>query len=586
MDRLPRTPSSEFAQLLNVAFAIPWLLASNAPPSATYFNQVAAVLAWSVWILYITGAAVNEGASAELRVRRSRMVWCSALVLCVLAPLASWLPWSFALSSSCFIAAGIIVATAACSAGPLTAHKAAFVAGCLGLVIAGCGSTVVGLIQVFVPSLPDGNWIALTSVEGRAVGNLRQPNHLCTLFLWGVVAVTWLGEDRPSRRIGCLWLAAMMLFGIVLTGSRSGILGVLILALWGLLDKRLSCPSRTSLMCSPMAYVVFWAAMSLWSQHGKRTIGATGRFTTTGDISSSRFAIWSNTLDLIRAHPGTGVGFGEFNFAWTLTEFPSRPTAFFDHTHNLPLQFAVELGLPLAALVLGLLGWGLWRAWCNCLRPTEPDGAPSPQRAAFVMLVLILVHSMLEYPLWYAYFLLPSAFLFGLCLATPSVAGSAQASARRNWGIHHLLRAGAIAMMLGALYSVYDYMRVVVIFAPPENAAPLEERIAIGQRSVFFSHHADYAAATTSNDPAIALAAARRAAHYLLDTRLMMAWANALHTTGDTERAKYLAQRLAEFRNPMSEPYFVPCKDPSLSDAQRPYQCFAPQRKFTFEDFR
>ena len=27
--------------------------------------------------------------------------------------------------------------------------------------------------------------------------------------------------------------------------------------------------------------------------------------------------------------------------------------AFFDHTHNLPLQFAVELGLPLALLVLG-----------------------------------------------------------------------------------------------------------------------------------------------------------------------------------------------------------------------------------------
>jgi O-antigen ligase len=34
--------------------------------------------------------------------------------------------------------------------------------------------------------------------------------------------------------------------------------------------------------------------------------------------------------------------------------------AFFDHTHNLPLQLAVELGLPLASLVLGLLLWGLW----------------------------------------------------------------------------------------------------------------------------------------------------------------------------------------------------------------------------------
>ena len=77
-----------------------------------------------------------------------------------------------------------------------------------------------------------------------------------------------------------------------------------------------------------------------------------------GDISSSRFGIWRNTLALIRAHPWLGVGFGEFNFAWTLTPFPGRPVAFFDHTHNLPLQLAVELGLPLAAAGAGAAGVG------------------------------------------------------------------------------------------------------------------------------------------------------------------------------------------------------------------------------------
>jgi Virulence factor membrane-bound polymerase, C-terminal/O-Antigen ligase len=340
-----------------------------------------------------------------------------------------------------------------------------------------------------------------------------------------------------------------------------------------------------------VVYVGLWAVASALAGLNRLAFGGAVRSYAIGDISSSRFAIWSNTLELIRLHPWFGVGFGEFNFAWTLTEFPNRPVAFFDHTHNLPLQFAVELGLPLAALVLGLLGWGLWRAWRNCLRPPEPDGTPSPQRAAFVMLVLILVHSMLEYPLWYAYFLLPTVFLFGLCLATPRAATVAEDVAedpagQRRWGMRHVLRAGAVLMLVGALYSVYDYMRVVVIFAPPESAAPLSERIAIGQRSTFFSHHADYAAATTSDDPAVALPAARRAAHYLLDTRLMMAWANALNATGDTERAKYLAQRLVEFRNPLSEPYFAPCRDPDLSSAQRPYQCFAPQRRFSFEDFR
>ena len=36
------------------------------------------------------------------------------------------------------------------------------------------------------------------------------------------------------------------------------------------------------------------------------------------------------------------------------------------------------------------------------------------ERAAFVIVFLVAVHSMLEYPLWYSYFLLPTAFAFGV----------------------------------------------------------------------------------------------------------------------------------------------------------------------------
>ena len=72
-----------------------------------------------------------------------------------------------------------------------------------------------------------------------------------------------------------------------------------------------------------------------------------------------RAEVWRNAITLIAMHPWSGVGFGEFNLAWTLSPFPERSPQFFDHTHNLPLQLAVELGLPLAALVTGLLLWAL-----------------------------------------------------------------------------------------------------------------------------------------------------------------------------------------------------------------------------------
>ena len=570
-----------------LALAVPMLVAFNMPPSATYFNQALAMLGWGGWMVLLAKAAPDRGSPLPREASAAFPALALLAVAALAAPMWAGLPWALALSNAALLAAAGLAATRGASACRVGKGASVFTAFCIALVLAGLVSSVIGIIQVFAPGLADGDWIARTSVEGRAVGNLRQPNHLCSLLLWAIVAAVWLGEARVLRRAFSLALAAPLLFVVVLSGSRSGVIGAAMLVLWGLLDSRLTRPSRMALLLAPVAYGLFWLGASAWAQQGQHVFGGTGRFSTGGDISRSRFGIWSNTLDLIRSHPWAGVGFGEFNFAWSLTEFPNRPVAFFDHTHNLPLQFAVELGLPLAAMVLALLGWALWSAARNCLLPTHPTLPLSPQRAALMMVLLVLVHSLLEYPLWYAYFLLPAAFAFGICLGNPSErsevqGGSAPAPQDRfGW-----LQAASLALMLGAAYSLYDYMRVVVIFAPPDNAAPLTERIALGQRSVFFSHHADYAAATTSQDPTIALQGAQRAAHYLLDTRLMMAWANALQATGDTERAKYVAQRLKEFRNPQSEAYFAPCKDTALKDTQKPYQCFAPQRKFTFEDFR
>jgi O-antigen ligase len=239
----------------------------------------------------------------------------------------------------------------------------AFRALCLGMIAAGVASSLVGIVQVFAPDWPDGDWIARTYIAGRAVGNLRQPNHLSSLLVWASIAAVWLSETGVLRRWVGAALAALFIFVIVLSASRTGTVSVGLLAVWAVLDKRLSRPTRRLLLLAPVAYGVFWLGTSAWADYSHHVFGGETRFSTKGDISSSRWGIWSNTLSLIAMHPWAGVGFGEFNFAWTLTPFPGRPVAFFDHTHNLVLQFAVELGVPLAALVLALLGWALWSAW-------------------------------------------------------------------------------------------------------------------------------------------------------------------------------------------------------------------------------
>ncbi len=110
------------------------------------------------------------------------------------------------------------------------------------------------------------------------------------------------------------------------------------------------------------------------------------------------------------------------------------------------------------------------------------------------MVLLMALHSQLEYPLWYAYFLLPTAFAWGLCLGRPQGAAAAHAPPDRGrW----LLASGA-AMVVAAVAMVWDYSRVVAIFAPPiDSTATLADRIIEGRHSWFFAHHADYALVTT-----------------------------------------------------------------------------------------
>jgi hypothetical protein len=137
-------------------------------------------------------------------------------------------------------------------------------------------------------------------------------------------------------------------------------------------------------------------------------------------------------------------------------------------------------------------------------------------------------------------------------------------------------------------------MRVVAIFAPPAGAGPLEQRIADGRRSVLFSHHASYAEATTDDGPRSSMSPFAEAPHYLLDSRLLMAWAIALDAHGQTDKARYVAARLKEFRNPTVDQFFVPCL-PSSAPATastaatdpgpQPFQCQGPTKAYRYEDF-
>lgn len=567
-----------------LAVAAPMLLAYNTSPSSTFLNQALACGGWGLFLWTLATLPGGIGLAPREGMRR---LWPALLPvgLVALAALSSTvfggLPGSLGASALALLACTALalwVGASLTHAGRLAAVMPVW---CVALVVAGVLSSLVSLVQVFAPGWADGVWVAATSLPGRASGNLRQPNHLSTLVLWSLVALAWVQSARRDLSVFTAPLALLMVGAVALSASRTGLVGVCLLGLWGLADRRMPARSRWLLVAMPLMYGVVWYALTHFGTSLEHPFGGAARFTTDGDISSSRFAIWSDTLGLITRHPWFGVGFGEFNRAWSLTPFPHRPLAFFDHTHNLPLQFAVELGLPLAALLVGVLAWALWRAHTAAGRAAADDVVGL--RCAFMVVLLVAVHSQLEYPLWYAYFLLPTAFALGLCLgAGPPAAPAPTASPLRSW----ILQVCGAALVAGSVQAVVDYWKVVVIFSPGAGAAPLAERIEAGQRSVYFAHHAHYAAATVAPRPSTAMPSFQAASHYLLDTRLMLAWAKAYAEAGDLDRARHLADRLREFRNAASVPFFEACAEPPPAEEPPPFQCRPAERAMDDRDFR
>lgn len=561
-----------------LAAGVPALLTWNLPPSATLINQAAAFVGWAAFVLLVAMAP-----SAQAR------AWPPTLLalLAALGAIAAAATMHFTqregpgLATIGTLAAAAVMlwaGAAARRAGHARLLMRAFWMGWLGV---GMVSTAIGILQVFAPDAVDGAWIETSRLPGRAVGNLRQPNHLASLLLWSSVAAAALWQTRVVRAPAAVLMSAIILFGIVLTASRTGVVGVLLLSAWGGLDRRLHRGVRALLAALPLLYVAGWLGMSAWAERYHEAFGGQARIAG-GGLSTVRWSIWSDALTLIGRHPCAGVGVGEFNLAWTLTPFPNRTSAFFDHTHNLPLQLIIELGIPLGTFVVVVLAWALWRAFAASREVQGADG--TALRAAFVMLLVIALHSMLEYPLWYAYFLLPTALLLGLCLGRTPDDGSPSVPAPGARKARPLVVA-ALLVILGGFATVFDYLSVVPIFEPPANAAPLAERIARGQRSLLFAHHADYAAATTAAHPGEQLDAIERAAHHLLDARLMMAWARALHERGDIERARHVAARLREFHNPQAAEFFAVCERAPAPGAARPFQCDPPTVALDWRDF-
>lgn len=393
-----------------------------------------------------------------------------------------------------------------------------------GWLLAAGLSSAIALLQYSGHAAGFAPWVSPASA-GLAYGNLRQPNQYATLSNLGLAVLVWRAGAAPAP--GRLALAAggglavLMALGNAASSSRTGLLQLLLVGLWALLWLRPAEPAarwRVRVLCglALLAYGLAVLGLPWWS--GPEVSRAL--LTRLGDTAvvncSSRVTLWANALTLLGEHPWRGWGWGELDYGHYLTLFPSaRFCDILDNAHNLPLHLAVEAGLPAGLLLCGGVLWGVWRA-----RPWRERAVL--RQLAWLVLALLALHSLLEYPLWYGPFQMALGLALGLLwpVRAPGHASNRlSALADTRWF--------AMILLACVVYAAWDYRRISQVYLAPEARAPVyrERPLEAAQASWLFANQVAFARLTTltltADNAAEAHALAGRLLHYSPEPRVI-----------------------------------------------------------------
>jgi O-antigen ligase len=339
-------------------------------------------------------------------------------------------------------------------------------------LLAALVSSLFGLMQYFDLAQHFHPWVS-SSALGEAYANLRQRNQYATLMNIGLAALLWWSVHISWRQVVSGWSAAgtwlsaaMLALGNAASSSRTGLLELMLLLgmalYWGAWRHRLA---GRVVIVAVLSYGVAALTLPLLVGVESGSRGVFSRFQNTGPECAGRLTLWRNMLHLISQHPWSGWGWGELDYAHFMTDYEGpRHCEMLDNAHNLPLHLAVELGLPVALLICGSVIWLIWRA-----RPWREMA--SARQMAWMVLAMILLHSMLEYPLWYG----PFQMAFGLSLGLLWLSGKAAASQVPAMGMRGLFlwqRMLGLVFLAGVVYAAWDYHRISQIYLPPEQRLP------------------------------------------------------------------------------------------------------------------
>lgn len=269
---------------------------------------------------------------------------------------------------------------------------------------------VGGLLSALIVALQiTGKNLMPYIVPAKAVGygaNLMQINHLANYLGLALASLLYLVSTSRIKVGWAMLLAVALLFPLALTGQRMGWIYVVMLSVGGWLAGRKSGRWSWRILLLIPAFMALQYAIQLLAISGapvmpsqKVIAGMQG--------SSIRLQFIREAWDIFLAHPWLGAGWGQFGWQdFLLAEKYPEHAGWVSHPHNIVMQLMAETGLfGLSILIAGLY---------FLIRGCFSASISNERWWLFAMLGVLGVHTLLEYPLWYAYFLGITAILLGL----------------------------------------------------------------------------------------------------------------------------------------------------------------------------
>ncbi|MEM7767899.1 MAG: O-antigen ligase family protein [Pseudomonadota bacterium] len=313
-----------------------------------------------------------------------------------------------------------------------TARWSQTVEGVCWIVVAlGAVSAGLGLGQLFSGA---DSPLYLYGRSALPLGLFSNPNHQASFLVMALpVSLALLLEKRQDvgssdGQIGLFILAAavflLLVVGIIAAGSIAGyamLAGVIPLCIL------LSLPSKVR-GGAGVAVTMLLGALVLG---GAATVMA-GLNPTLGwaetDNPAARAEVWRQSLVIARDHFPFGVGFGAFEYVYPLYETEGMISSrYMNAAHNEYLQVLVELGAVGVVLLAGALALWAWvsvQAW-----RAKGNDEGRMRRAASIASLVVILHSIVDYPLHAPFYAIVAAALAGILCLPPRHAR--QAAGRR-----------------------------------------------------------------------------------------------------------------------------------------------------------